>query len=418
MEKLFVKPAGRNRETGWFGPLRTPLWPEGQERDSLEIFPLTIFVGGQGTGKSLVSQFVYFFRNANFLLARYGTFASKETGEQDVDALLRSVVERLRAGRRAIATFFDATHWVEYHDDSQGVRQRISLNPQNRRIRALGGFREEIRANLERGSVWREQARRRALFFHAERALYSRFVNYEWGTFSSEAIPLPMRDLFGVLSDILLKEVEELEETRMDELQRWVKQQAEKTLRGRVRIARRGPFARQVQWQPWGSNRVIEIEMASSGQVSGWPLWFVAEFLMSHLRRSEHLKEVQYLHVEEPEIHLHPRAQRSVLELLVLLVNHGYHVLVTTHSLTILYALNNLLQRHRLPSGQLDEAKGVKLTISPDKVAVYAFHENGTIKPILDREHAFVDEQELGLVDEELTNELYALWAHSEEDLP
>jgi hypothetical protein len=41
---------------------------KGLPPDGLEIKPLTVFIGKQGTGKSLISQLIYFFYNLPYLI--------------------------------------------------------------------------------------------------------------------------------------------------------------------------------------------------------------------------------------------------------------------------------------------------------------------------------------------------------------
>jgi len=63
-----------------FGPFQTiPI--------KLDILPLTVFIGPQGTGKSLISQLLYFFRDAEYLLAQLSE-------REDV----RRMVEGVRGG--------------------------------------------------------------------------------------------------------------------------------------------------------------------------------------------------------------------------------------------------------------------------------------------------------------------------------
>jgi hypothetical protein len=83
--------------------------------------------------------------------------------------------------------------------------------------------------------------------------------------------------------------------------------------------------------------------------------------------------------IDEPEMNAHPEAQIATTELLALLVNHGVHVIVTTHSPLILDHLNNLILAGRLAPKDQDEVSrefrlGTKeCFLRPDQVAAYLF---------------------------------------------
>lgn len=110
--------------------------------------------------------------------------------------------------------------------------------------------------------------------------------------------------------------------------------------------------------------------------------------------------------MEEPEIHLHPGAQREIVKILALLVNRGFRVVVTTHSMTVLYTLNNLLQASKLGPDVGGDVPDPEFRLDPDQVSVYAFEAGAEPRQLVDQQQAFVDERDLGLVAEELSAEL------------
>jgi predicted ATP-binding protein involved in virulence len=155
--------------------------------------------------------------------------------------------------------------------------------------------------------------------------------------------------------------------------------------------------------------------MASSGQRANWSLPYLARTLFS-LRSEGDIADVVTVFVEEPEIHLHPRAQRKMVEILALLVHHGFRVVVTTHSLTVLYTLNNLLQAALLGDDvRAPDLPPKEIRIRAADVSVYAFSERAAPRQLMDVDHAFIDEAELGRVDEELSAEMNVVAAHLDE---
>jgi len=145
----------------------------------------------------------------------------------------------------------------------------------------------------------------------------------------------------------------------------------------------------------------LDLDMASSGQRANWPVVLLGETLFSLRKRGKIQKDFT-IFVEEPEVHLHPAAQVEMVNILAYLVNNGFRVVVTTHSLTILYALNNLVMANSIKSRK--DRPGLppeKAWLPKDNVAAYALGD-GKPKNLVDKESGFISEQELGYISEEL----------------
>jgi len=92
--------------------------------------------------------------------------------------------------------------------------------------------------------------------------------------------------------------------------------------------------------------------------------------------------------------------------MLAYLVQQGHRVTVTTHSLTILYALNNLMLGFRRNPSVLDEPG---LVLNPEMVSAYHLKPEGQVVDIMDHESGFISEADLSRVDELLAAEFNAL---------
>lgn len=104
-------------------------------------------------------------------------------------------------------------------------------------------------------------------------------------------------------------------------------------------------------------------------------------------------KQKTFIVIEEPEAHLFPDAQRTIVELTALLARStGSTVMLTTHSPYILTAANLLLY-----SGYVEKMNNKDravipsaLRIMPDSFAACCL-ENGKAKDIYDREAKMMD---------------------------
>jgi hypothetical protein len=112
--------------------------------------------------------------------------------------------------------------------------------------------------------------------------------------------------------------------------------------------------------------------------------------------------------VEEPEAHLHPRAQRTLAKIISRAVNMGKNVVVTTHSDYLITALNNLIALSQLPKRRLKRLGYTKEEVlPPESVAAYLVRTEGD-KAVVEKLQVTgegVPEDEFAKVAEELLGE-------------
>jgi len=122
--------------------------------------------------------------------------------------------------------------------------------------------------------------------------------------------------------------------------------------------------------KPIGSNNKIEMHLTSSSIVELLPL-------IIFLKHFTSLKD-KFLVIEEPEAHFHPKAQIEIARLLIILVNLGAKVLITTHSDYILSEINNCIKLNEIDSKEkyLKELNlPEEILIDKEKVKAYLFKD-------------------------------------------
>ena len=342
-------------ERGQFGPLKAPL--------EFLVKPLTVFVGPQGGGKSLLSEILYFFRDAKYLLYRH-------RGRRGPEGAVTHVFKGLRAGektKRAVGVFVgggtDARwEYVAPPEIPEEQPWRLSVR-RNNRVEALKGFREHVEAWIQ---AWEkaeeEEPYPNAIFIPAERTYFSRFVNIDPQALGHRGLPIPVREFTRHLSEVKRSP----ESTEAQQVIGW----AREALKGEAFYEKRGPYASTWQWTPMDTSIRLDIELISSGQMEAWPIVAVAQMLLD---RQDEETVPCFVHIEEPEAHLFPDAQTAIARICALLVNRDFWITITTHSVDFLFALNNLLAAGTLLS-EADQGEGLPppdVRLRPEKVAVY-----------------------------------------------
>ena len=367
----------------------------------LEIKPLTVLIGRQGTGKSLVSQVLYFFEELPFL----ASFIAAESRKRlDAAQVVRAGLDQLRSHERAFGTFANPRVTIEH--------QKAALSPQRPRSTSPLGFTasavnrvikpaKDLRVHVD--AILSSAARpvRNAVFFPTERLVISQLRT----AIAQRVLSLPITyTLFADWMEIAAGAAPAPSEMSTEAA--YVAHRAEQALGGTV-----VRYRDEWKWR-YGPERKqqFDLDMASSGQRANWSIFYLSSALFA-LRSRRDVAEELTLFVEEPEVHLHPAAQVIVAEVLAFLVRQGFRVVLSTHSLTVVYALNNLLQAHRLGDEWVEGTPDPNLRLNPADVAVYSFG-GGAPRSLLDASTGFIDETALGGVSEELAAGMNTIGSH------
>jgi len=144
----------------------------------------------------------------------------------------------------------------------------------------------------------------------------------------------------------------------------------------------------------FGDNRYIKLSMASSGQQEA--VWILMQTFVLLLNR-----EKVFLVIEEPEAHLAPEAQKSLVELITLLLKeNNSQILITTHSPYILTAFNNLIYAGNVGKEHAEEVGKIippQLWIDSERVCAYKLR-GGECEDLMDRETMLIRAEEIDSV--------------------
>jgi hypothetical protein len=368
---------------------------------TLEISPLTVFIGPQGTGKSLVSQLLYFFRDAQYLIS---THSKQESPEISV----RKVIEGIRSGEKSARSFSSFSSFVmDNNVDIKYTKQdsnqdkydwTITCYQSHRTIRPKREFNQAIRSwliKIAENPSSSGDLKSNVLFIPAERSFFSRLINSDPQSLGGSELPITMREFTTFLfksanTHQKWQESSQRKPLEVSEIDKIITHE----LRGYAVFSRKGPYARRWQWMPENSNRPIEIEMASSGQMETWPMVSIAQAMFGW----ETWQRPLFIHIEEPETHLHPSAQVAITKLLAYLCNKGFRLVITTHSIFVLYVLNNLiLAAQNLPEQNFENIPNSSFRLPSNQLSAYLFSE-GTAVSIRDQESGQLDESKLSSV--------------------
>jgi len=368
----------------------------------LDVRPLTVLIGRQGTGKSLVAQTLYFFRGLSSLV-HFDAATRRPDEEEATDPrmVVQRIVNGLRSHRRSFASLTIPSVAVRWSDGSDAARG-LSFTAQHATREILPG--EDLSAEVL-AILGRRRPPSSALFIPTERLFYTLALSPASMSVIGATIIL---ELFAQF----MEEAGRIQSGWSDagpdtEHGRWIREHLRAELGGEAR--RRGSSWRW-SFGPSEAPRDIDLDMASSGQRANWPLMLLPQVLFS-LRAAGELGEPFTLYVEEPEIHLHPTAERAVVEVLAYLVNAGFRVVITTHSLTVLYVLNNLMLASSLAEGTLREEIPGELRLDPEQVAAYLLEDGGKVVSLLDRAQGMIDERALGEVSDEMAGQMNRIFA-------
>ena len=419
---------------------------------SIDIKPLTVLIGPQAQGKSIIAKLAFYFETSvrRFLI-------DVVSGEISVTLLRKSLIERF-------IELFPREAWssdpfsIIYTDDNltitvtrDGSRKNASINLDfssefKAEISQLSKtFKFELKeAAAKKSNNYPISLIKRNLvnsFFEDKKYLYRQLSEHIFVPASRSFFANIEKNIFSLIStnfdiDPLMAEFgATLEQAR---------------LFNRFESRRKNTNSKknsiEFLYAGWNhiihgdylndgkddyiisSNRRVKLSNSSSGQQEVIPLLIALSFDSTYAYGNQ-FGGCSYF-IEEPEAHLFPFAQKSVAELLVRKLNEiktakitGEEspinkIMVTTHSPYILTAINNLVLAGQLISeAKIDKIKIEKiipsgLPINPKDISAYKIN-NGTATSIINRKTKLIDTYLIDEISEEFAKDFDSLLALS-----
>lgn len=360
--------------------------------------PLTLIIGEQASGKSLVAQVLYFFRG---LESHVGRAYSLELIERERwhGVAVKQILDNLRGV--PFGYFADGTATLRYRlslsPRSKHLDWKLSVYSVNRLVRPLKSLREQMDrwadSWIEDKEALGRTRRLRQIFIPTERSMITRLSESEESVLYADYQPEPIRRLATILNRAA-RTYESVyprlrngppgkrNMTERQQARAFILDCQRKALAGEAYVPRRGLKRWKWRIRKERRDKILPIQATASGQMEAWPFFALATVFGAHyLSRNESLD----FYFEEPETHLHPAAQVEVMKVIAYLVNRGQRFVVTTHSPFIAYVVDNMMQRFMAYKGQIPEGQ---VALNPDDVAAYRLRQSPDEPPedIMDRE--------------------------------
>lgn len=403
----------------------------------VDVRPFTILIGREATGKSVIAKVLYFFRSllsdGQFIdsIGRQDSFSRFE--ERSLERFAEIFPKYAWEDQKFSLTFTtDRWELKLLHTPSFGQNSGLTLccseglidlfnraQAEYRRFRATEfvdshsfdpqthrDFSEVLRDMISDAGL--EAVLNKSVFVPAGRAF---FANFQRNIFSFLVKDISL--------DPLIKEFGSAYETMRPYFNFYPNTgyfNQNEAIRDEVREILNGDYL-HAEGEDWivSEGKRTGLAHASSGQQEAVPLLCVLSALLHRFQG------VITLFVEEPEAHLYPPSQRSVVNILSIAARiagrRANEFILTTHSPYILTALNILILASNISERSPETAENVERIIAPgepirfDEVSAYKI-ESGRLWSIMDHESNLIGDSIIDEVSdtfESVTNELLKL---------
>lgn len=353
----------------------------------LEIRDLTILIGEQGSGKSIISKLISFCRRAPEETAFYMFYGhSINNAIEKLESLFCSIFPKIYwQNQNFLVSYKTGSYKIEIRNIEKSLNIVISHETKSLIERAIGGVDQEKLNQIERSHL----------------DLILRNVKETYSLKSNVFIPAS-RSFYTALSRSIItiakESTIEKDIAEFSQLYSQIKFQFKdnKTLINQRKNLRTGKIAKKVipgrffvnedlkEFIINGKSK-IQTKYLSSGQQEILPIALTMQYY-EHLSTKEENKEKESINfiIEEPEANLFPTSQALVCSMISILLEkekHNSKFFITTHSPYIISAFNNLIiaydavEKNKITINKLKKINGDCEPIRYERVSAYAIKD-------------------------------------------
>jgi hypothetical protein len=411
---------------------------------NFELSPVTVIIGPQASGKSLLSKLLYFF--ADSILTQYGfaergvsfkpylkelakDFKAKfppnawgsgifninyTAGPISFDITRKRIANKLSTDVEVKVSAFYEKQYTAYFtsinrlkkrnkDDDYFISQAYSPERWDMNISAMRALLETLKSEYVEAQ----------LFVPAGRSFYTNLgkavAMFEFGSQLDEVTKSFGRRFTALLDNTPAYYLPERTPARTKDYLRSQRGNLETLLQGKLKLGSNEKYLEMKD------GRLVPFSMMSSGQQELLPLLLALE---EYAGRNAMDKDpgVDLLYIEEPEAHLFPAAQSALVKHIASVANFikdRSRFFITTHSPYVLSTMNNLVKAFMVASHSDAKSSLVSKVIPkqnwipPGALNAYAL-DNGQLRSIKDVS-GLIDGTYLDKISDDISSEFFRL---------
>lgn len=333
--------------------------------DGITLYPFTLIGGDAGMGVSLLLQTIHLIRNRRWILLHH--LLRLPDRERDTRKIVRDAI--IRVYRPFLSSgMLSLPIYLGYTDGNKTIEVEIS---KKKEVRLSADFAEEV----DEISTY-----------------YYDGVSPSFPVVPSAAyIPADRSEHPELNASHVIKNARNWARTWGNN---WPNTVEGQWIRKYARQSFGGEMLWNGKWVWHCEGMQLPPKVLPAGYRQAWDVIFLAEALFTWRSRNE-ISPNFALHVEEPEAHLFPEAQGAMTCILAYLVNSGFRVVASTHSLIVVYLTNNLIAASEIPDEYTEPGIPSPEVRLKRSAGGYFVWKTGEIADLLDAETGYISEAEM-----------------------